>query len=305
MKALYGPIEGKKGNRRMSLSKHAPSSDASGYHLDAENAAEIARLMKQARIVTQAVGLLPTPIDPSHIQTVLDIGCGPGEWVLTLTQQFPHLRAIGIDSSQSMVNYAGYQAHTQQLVNATFLVMDARAPLAFPDASYDLIHARYTTSWLTAASWPGMMSEYFRLLRPGGILCTTEFENTGVTTSASLNHYNHLIVSAMRQAGHGFAFESDAMGVTAVQMHLFRQAGFVNMHQQAAVLNYSGGTPAHTVMFENLRTGLFLVQPFLIKSGLITEEEVAVLYARTLDEIAQETFCAVQYYLTTWGTKPT
>ncbi|WP_165423070.1 hypothetical protein [Ktedonosporobacter rubrisoli] len=49
---------------------------SSSYVTDAENMAEMARLIKQARQVTQCMGLLPQEIpEPT---SVLDLGCGPG-----------------------------------------------------------------------------------------------------------------------------------------------------------------------------------------------------------------------------------
>ncbi|HEU5376069.1 MAG TPA: hypothetical protein VFV38_11555 [Ktedonobacteraceae bacterium] len=48
---------------------------------------------------------------------------------------------------------------------------------------------------------PGLLRECSRVLRPGGILCSTEFESLGITTSLSLTLYNRLILQASRRAG--------------------------------------------------------------------------------------------------------
>jgi len=51
--------------------------DTHGYVIDAENAAEMARLMLQDRLLTQSMGgLIPEPIDLSQAYQVLDIACG-------------------------------------------------------------------------------------------------------------------------------------------------------------------------------------------------------------------------------------
>src|SRR6266568_8588391 len=97
-----------------------------------------------------------------------NIGCGPGEWVLSMAQHFPASRVTGIDISELMITYASSCAKLQQRSNAQFQVMDARQPLAFPDASFDLIHARFITGFLSTTTWPQLIHECFRILRPGG-----------------------------------------------------------------------------------------------------------------------------------------
>src|SRR5690242_14328765 len=148
--------------------------------------AEMARLTKQARLITSHLGLLPSQINLTRMQSVLDIACGPGEWALSLSDQYPHLSVTGIDLSHRMTNYARYQAQERHVHQAHFHVMDARSPLAFPDESFDLIHARLITTFLPTGTWPSLVQECVRLLRPGGIFCTTEDENIGISTSPSL-----------------------------------------------------------------------------------------------------------------------
>ena len=56
------------------------------YFNDPESGAEMARLIDQDRLITRCMGgLLPERSnDFSGIHRVLDIGCGPGGWVLEL-----------------------------------------------------------------------------------------------------------------------------------------------------------------------------------------------------------------------------
>jgi tRNA G46 methylase TrmB len=70
----------------MSISSPEP---VSGYQLDAENAAEMARLTKQARMLSTMLGLLPETVDLTRSSLVLDLGCGPGEWVLEMARRSP------------------------------------------------------------------------------------------------------------------------------------------------------------------------------------------------------------------------
>jgi ubiquinone/menaquinone biosynthesis C-methylase UbiE len=138
------------------------------YVLDAENSAEMARLIKQDLLATsQMGGLLPERPDFVGISRVLDIACDPGGWVHEVAAAHPEVEAVGIDLSRIMIEYAQAHAQRRGLENARFSVMDATRPLAFPDASFDLVNARFIFAFLPLSSWPALVQEGWRLLRPG------------------------------------------------------------------------------------------------------------------------------------------
>jgi len=276
----------------------------SSYQVDAENVAEMARLVRQARLLSEHLGLFPADLQLEQKHDILDIGCGPGEWVLEIGRRFPASRVVGIDISERMIAYAQYCARDREISNVQFQVMDARQPLAFPAASFDVIHARFITGFLATSTWPVVLSECFRLLRPGGMICNTEFEELGITTSPALAQYNRLLIEAARRAGQCFAPVGDYYGITAVQARLLQEAGFQGIRQQAHVINYSAGMPAHKGMYENFSAFLQLVQPFLVRSGITTQEDIAILYARTMEEMQDDDFCAVAFFQSVWGSKP-
>ncbi len=156
-----------------------------GYALDAENAAEMARLMVQDRLLTQAMGgVLPEQSDLSQVYHVLDIACGPGGWLLDLVTQYPHMQGVGIDISQLMMEYASSLATSQGLSNVQFHVMDAMQPLHFSDNTFDLVNGRIFTGFLSTHQWSALLQECARITRPGGILRFTEAE-WGFTNSAA------------------------------------------------------------------------------------------------------------------------
>ncbi|HEY0753996.1 MAG TPA: methyltransferase domain-containing protein [Ktedonobacteraceae bacterium] len=275
----------------------------SSYQIDVENAAEMARLTKQARMLSEALGLLPEAVDMTRASLVLDIGCGPGAWVLEMAQRYPASLFQGIDISERMTAYARYSAQEHQISNAQFQVMDARQPLAFADASVDVVHARFITGFLSVTTWPQVLSECFRVLRPGGVICNTEFESLGISTSMALTGYNRLIVQAARRVGQCFAPDGDQYGITAVQHRLLRNAGFQRIQPQAHSINYSQGMPTHQAMFENFSALMKLLQPFMVRQGVTMQEEAEELYARAITEMEAETFCAIVFLQRIWGEK--
>src|SRR5438876_6806405 len=127
---------------------------ATGYVVDAENAAEMARLVRQARMLSQHLGLFPAQLDLAQSYHILDIGCGPGEWALQIAQRFPGSRVTGIDISDLMITYARSTAESLHIANVEFQVLDARQPLALPDASFDLVNARFIVGFMSTTRWP-------------------------------------------------------------------------------------------------------------------------------------------------------
>ncbi|MBV9231019.1 MAG: methyltransferase domain-containing protein [Chloroflexi bacterium] len=275
-----------------------------GYIVDAENAAEMARLTRQARVLSEHLGLFPAQLNVAQCQHILDIGCGPGEWALEVIQRFPGSQITGIDISELMVRYARYVVESQRISNVQFQVMDARQPLAFPDASFDLVNARFIIGFMPTSAWPQLLRECFRVLRPGGILCSCEPESFGTTTSPSFTRYNLLMTQAMRLAGQCFTPEGELYGISAVQPRLLREAGFQDIQQEALVINYSTGMPAHRATYDNLKTFMKLLQPLLVRSGLTTQENIDLLYTRTLEEMEADDFCAAGFFYRVWGEKP-
>lgn len=117
------------------------------YIIDAENGTEMARLIVQDQLFTQAMGdLFPEYREeelPEQIHAVLDVGCGPAGWTLAVAHRYADIEVTGIDISESMIRYAQTRAASQGLDNAIFRVMDATKPLDFPDATFDLINLRF------------------------------------------------------------------------------------------------------------------------------------------------------------------
>jgi len=57
-------------------------------------------------------------------------------------------------------------------------------------------------------------------------------------------------------------------------------------------------------MYQDFAHTYRLVQPFLIKMGVTTQEEVDQVYQQMLAEMRSDSFCAVGFNLTAWGKKP-
>ncbi len=281
------------------------SQDSGSYVLDAENVAEMARLLVQDRLLTEAMG--GTLSEQSHetlksIQRLLDIGCGPAGWALTVANEYPSINVVGIDISNQMIQYAHDQVKERDLYNAEFLIMDATQPLRFPDHHFDLINGRILTGFLTTTGWPLLLQECWRTTRPGGILRLSEPE-FGFTNSEALDALTELSAQALRRAGHTFSPRGRTFGTTPLLRSFLQQAGYKQIQQRAHVVDFSAGTPLHERNKQNLLIVYRLLEPFLVQMQGITEVEFSRLYTQLQHDLQQEQFCGLDYYLTVWGYK--
>jgi ubiquinone/menaquinone biosynthesis C-methylase UbiE len=275
------------------------------YILDAESGAEMARLMKQDRLLTQGMhGVLAERDDVATMHDILDIACGPGGWALDVAFAHSQINVVGIDISSVMVEYARTQARTQGLDNANFWVMDILKPLTFPDNSFDFVNARFLVGLMPAAAWPKLLDECRRITRPGGIIRLTEFDEPGLTNSPAYEQWKAITFSATRKAGLTSAPDGRHFGITPVISHLLIDAGFEKLDRKAHVIDFSAWTEAHETMYQNCMVAFKLVQPFIAKMGIATQEELDEKYQQMLIEMMQKDFYGLWYYLTVWGQKP-
>jgi SAM-dependent methyltransferase len=274
------------------------------YFIDAENAAEMARLTNLGRLITRNMGgLFPQTIDLSRIHDVLDIACGPGSWVLDVAKAYPEKRVTGIDISRSMIEYAQAQAREKKLVNVQFEVMDALQPLDFPDSAFDLVNVRFISGFMSKALWPKFVQEIVRITRPGGVIRLTDIESA-ITNSPSAEKLFELSSRALYLGGRSFSVDGRTIGITLMLGRLLRDAGCINIQKAAYAIDFSFGMEDYVSEYQDLRTFLKLIQPFLVKVGVTRQQEAEVLYQRAMEEMQSPDFCGIWPFLSVWGTKP-
>ncbi|HEX7734415.1 MAG TPA: methyltransferase domain-containing protein [Ktedonobacteraceae bacterium] len=274
------------------------------YVLDAESAAEMARLMRQDRLLTTGMGgVLPEQTDVSGIERVLDLACGPGGWSLEAAYTYSDMKVMGVDISERMITYANAQAQIQQRDNVRFQVMDILKPLTFPAESFDLVNARLVSTFILREQWPRFFQECLRVLRPGGIMRLTEVD-LGMSNKPYFEQTFHLLVQVLKRAG--MSFSPGGIYHTTVQMlpSLFRQAGLTILGERAHFIEFSAGTAARDSFHANFVMMFQLIEPLLVKMKLATAEEWHALSQKGLAEMYEEDFCAAWMLLTVWGQKP-
>ncbi|KAI8139798.1 S-adenosyl-L-methionine-dependent methyltransferase, partial [Fennellomyces sp. T-0311] len=143
------------------------------YLLVSQEKSEAERLVKQAQTIIQVKGgYFDAPVHDQLVKgiKVLDPGCGPGAWVLGMSKQYPQSIFCGVDISP-VFEAASWPSNCQ------FTRHNLLAPMPFSDNSFDFIHQQFLTAAIPQKSWPKLVYELLRVLRPGGWIELTEISS--------------------------------------------------------------------------------------------------------------------------------
>jgi ubiquinone/menaquinone biosynthesis C-methylase UbiE len=120
--------------------------------------------------------------------SILDVGTGTGRWAMDMAQQYPHANVIGVDISEPPI-HGGQGAHSIpdiQPENYRFVKANVLEGLPFDDQSFDFTHQRLLFFAIPADKWPFVLSELYRVTRPGGWVEVAEghfgYESAGPAT---------------------------------------------------------------------------------------------------------------------------
>jgi trans-aconitate 2-methyltransferase len=104
---------------------------------------------------------LVSRIDFDNPKTIIDIGCGPGNSTQILVQRWPHLKIMGIDSSQTMIEKAKKDYPLQK-----WILCDAGKDTI--TGKYDIVFSNATIQWIPDHA--GLFKKFFNLLNEKGLI---------------------------------------------------------------------------------------------------------------------------------------
>lgn len=239
------------------------------------NEADIARLNMQHQVYSEVAQLFSPHFQPQGDETLLDIGCGPGGWVIDTAFKYPHTQIVGLDIDESAIRYATTRAKTQHTENVSFEVHDVTTGLPFQDESVDYVNISLANSFLLRDHWSRLLVECQRVLRPGGWLRSTEWLVTQ-TSSLAIFKTTQLFNKAIAQDGRRYVELAPFLEV------LLKQAGFVTTPLNIHKIDFSENAPAHHVTAEMYYVAACLSLPFMLRyNDNITEEEAKELVEAT------------------------
>ena len=245
--------------------------------LDPTFAAEAARLWSQHIALRTCLDTLPSLLPETLSLRLLDLACGAGNWLLDVAFELPEAEVVGIDPSLANIQYAHARARVSLCHNISVSVMDLRSGLHFPHDSFDLICGHFLSAWLTEEQWLPMLTQCRSFLRPHGVLRLIEAEA------------GHCSSPACEQLSSWYEQALHANGTRKRQPNwseLLRQAGY-EVTFTRKMLDFAVVPDA---MRKVILMFFALVQSFIVKSGVVTQEVFEQTYQLMHCQIEDEAF---------------
>jgi SAM-dependent methyltransferase len=274
--------------------------------LAADYTTEIALLMYRDHMLTRAMGgIFPEqePLDLVGCRTVLDVGCGPGSWVVEVAHAYPGMRVVGIDVNETMVKFATAHALSQGLHNVHFETMDATGSLDFTADSFDIVNARIMQDCMHKEQWPAFLQECLRITRPGGIIRLTEGD-WGITNSPACEQLLAALALVTYLDGRSFSVDGRHLGLIPMLSKLLMQAGYVDVKRKVYPFDYSVGMERHEASYQVFMVSFRLLEPLIVAKGQLEADEFVRLYNQAMREMLLDDFCGLGQLVTAYGRKP-
>ncbi|RCH87911.1 hypothetical protein CU098_008333 [Rhizopus stolonifer] len=121
---------------------------------------------------------------------VLDIGCGPGTWILEMATEYPNAEFYGMDECSLFPT-------SIKPGNANFQIHNIlKGPLPYEDESFDFIYMRSMMLYLSPADLSNLLSEVYRIMKPGAYF---EVVDTNYTIRRAGPLSNSIINTELKQ----------------------------------------------------------------------------------------------------------
>jgi tRNA (guanine-N7-)-methyltransferase len=166
----------------------------------------------------------------NHNPIVLELGCGKGEYTVTLATRFPEKNFIGIDIKGARLWRGAKTATEKQLQNVVFIrtridfIESFFAPceideiwITFPDPQPKAIRKRLTS--------PLFLSRYRNFLNPGGAIHLKTDSRLLHDYTKALAVHNHLKVWESSTDIYGSGFADEVLSIKTYYEQLFLKKG--------------------------------------------------------------------------------
>ena len=193
---------------------------------DTGNTAQVDSVLSMTLIAEAAA--LATP----HARSVLDVGCGAGNYVLKLLEYSPALDVTLVDLSRPMLDKAQERVRQAGAASITLLQGDIRE-VEIGRGQYDLIVASAVLHHLREdAEWEAVFAKFYQALKPEGSLWIYDLVEQSIPALDATMHRLHgeYLVrfkdEAYRDTVFGWIEMEDSPRPLLYQLDLMRSVGF-------------------------------------------------------------------------------
>jgi ubiquinone/menaquinone biosynthesis C-methylase UbiE len=110
-----------------------------------------------------------------QVNYALDAGCGIGHWGQLLAPLMPRARLVGVDREETWVKKAKERAEDRNLADQFEYREGDVNQLEFPDSTFDMVTCQ--TVLIHVPDPKKTIQEFYRVLKPGGLLALAEPNN--------------------------------------------------------------------------------------------------------------------------------
>jgi demethylmenaquinone methyltransferase/2-methoxy-6-polyprenyl-1,4-benzoquinol methylase len=109
---------------------------------------------------------------------VLEAACGTGRATVEIAKRIGESgRFYAIDLTEAMLARAKRKLKKHHLLDRVALALGDARELSFPDETFDLVYNAYMFDLLDTKDFPAILSEFKRVLKPGGRLVLVNMSN--------------------------------------------------------------------------------------------------------------------------------
>jgi tRNA (cmo5U34)-methyltransferase len=193
-----------------------------------------------APLVLDLITATAASLNP-QTNSILDIGCGAGNYTLKLLAQlkaghaFPVVNTVLVDLSQPMLDRARTRVSQATTGEVSIRQGDIR-DLIFPDHSFDVVLAAAVLHHLRDESeWRAVFTKIFRALKPGGSFWISDLveHSTSAVQSLMWRRYGEYLTAfkGPEYRDHVFAYveQEDTPRPLMFQIDLLRAVGFAQV----------------------------------------------------------------------------
>ncbi len=262
-------------------------------HLDA--------LLHSYLLQVQGGRLHPEHIAVNTMQSVLDLGCGRGEWIFDLAKRYPKLRIYGIDSDEEALRQAKVRRNTSSLRQVELRQMNLLQGLPIPDASVDFVHIRHVARYMKPEAWPPMIQECVRVLRPRGWVNIVELELCEISSPACLALHRAML-KARAKLGRSLDMTGSTLGVAQRLYAMLLQVGLYDVDYDVFTVDVgamSGNVAYH--FLSEIVSRAFIVKPLVVQQGIVENAEFDALVEQAQVELQAPDLCGWAILLSAYG----